>query len=300
MISLVFGFVVSVLIFYIQSTYFGNTKKDQEKMGKVIVNLTQDMANDVNVLYTPGTTREDKVKAIQNLKSKSLDPSKDKMTRILSGQTVVANFFQYGFDLAEGFSTSTTFSERDIFDYAKQILLLGDSDQLPLLTAYIALRFYSAEINKDFILNLLNSYNRYVKQNTSSGVDRDCMRNSKVASIIYLSKKHEHLDISKEYGDYYSKFEETYSTLCATENYKISVAFMWLAAISDIGTTEKEFAKAKDLVAFITKNKDPNSQFVTYLKSSYFSKNKEPDTVSIVERLMSKYPEFKSFIEAVR
>ena len=82
---------------------------------------------------------------------------------------------------------------------------------------------------------------------------------------------------------------------CQEKN-KSLVAFMWLAAISDSSSTDANTLKSKELLELITRNKSDIDALVINLKQSYFTKNREPDTESIVIRLVEKYPEFASYI----
>lgn len=254
--------------------------------------ITKDLSEKI---FSPAVTTEEKIEAIKKLKALSLDETKDVGVRLYAGQAVVSTFFEYGITLHSGFSDKV-FSERDIYEYAKNLNTLGDSVWNSLLTAYIGLNFYSNEIDKKFVSDLLLSNQRAIAK---YGTSNKCYQGSKIGSVIYLSQKNVHTDVSKEFGNYYDTFNNTFESVCS-ENQKPLIGFMWLAAISDIGKTETENKKAKELISIITKDTSKNSALVQNLRSSYFATPQEPDTVAIVNRLVSKYPEFKVFIEKIK
>lgn len=283
--------ILSALILVIFS-FVGEILKYKATKSRILVKKEVD-ANLLS-LYATSTKVEDKIKIIKNLKEVSLDETKDKDTRIVAGQAVVGNFFDFGISLSEGFSPQG-FSEREIYEYAKHINTLGDSGRNSLLTAYIGLRFYSNEIDKNFIAELIRSHKRYAEKNGRV----TCGEASKLSSVLYMSKKSPHTDVTPEFGDYYASFKNAFENVCPVERRTV-VGFMWLAAISDIGTSEIEESRAKWLLTYITRDTTEKSELVRNLKASYFGSTQEPDTVSIVERLMVKYPEFKVFIESIQ
>lgn len=238
-------------------------------------------------------TIEEKINALRFLKNHSTDEKVNKVVRVKSGEKVVDSFFNNGTVLSKGFTKSDNFNEREVYEYAKYIDSLGGTGRNSLLIAYIGLRFYDNEETKESISKLLRSFQEYTSKN---GDTNACGNGSKFASVIYLSQKSKHADVSNEFGDYYTNFERVYNSQCS-EDKRVMVAFMWLAAISDIGNSEKENQKAKELLSVVTRDSSEKSRLVRNLKLSYFSQVKEPDTVSIVERLVAKYPEFKVFIE---
>jgi hypothetical protein len=242
-------------------------------------------------------TQEQKIEAVKALKELSYDESASKELRLVAGEQVVNTFFNHGVTLSKGFTTASTSQEREIYEYAKYLNTLGDSERNSLLAAYIGLRFYDTEETQESIKNLLLSHKRYVEKN---GASNPCGNGSKFASVIYLSQKSKHADVSEEFGDYYSNFERTIDMYCTSTSSKIVPSFMWLAAITDIGSTEKENKKANELVRFITSDVSENSPLVRNLRSSYFSEQKEPDTVSIVERLLSMSAMFSDFIKNIK
>lgn len=284
-------FVLFLLIIVLLSTYY-----------KVFIALKNNsstiMIKNLSIIDSTSTqySIEEKTEAIKVLKDLSLDESVQKGVRVISGEKVVSNFFNSGVIHAKGFSTSTDFNEKEVYEYAKYINSLGGTGRNNLLAAYIGLRFYDNEETRESISSSLHSYQEYVKKN---GDTNACGNGSKFASVIYLSQKSKHADVSDEFGDYYTNFEKVYSTQCG-EDRKPLVAFMWLAAISDIGSSTKENDKARELLSVVTKDTTDSSRLVRNLKQSYFVQNKEPDTASIVERLVIKYPEFKDFIERIK
>lgn len=294
-LNFLIGLAILNVLLVISYSYFkyytisrAETKKSLQK---------QALGNNVFLLNATSTkySQEQKILAIKSLKELSLDESAEVGVRATAGQMVVGTFFNYGMALSKGFSTTTP-NERDIYNYAKYVSTLGDSERNSLLTAYIGLRFYDKEETKESITELLHSYQRYVKNNSSSN---PCGNGSKFASVIYLSQKSKHADVSEEFGDYYSNFEKTINDACHGDG-KILPEFMWLAAISDIGTTQKEYKKGMELVTLVTKDISQDSPLVKNLRSSYFVNNKEPDTESIVTRLISTSPAFATFIETIK
>jgi hypothetical protein len=283
-------FVVAEL-FYEYNVFLKNLDDKKTTVTKQI-NSQYYILNSTSTNYT----KEDKIVAVKTLKDISHDETLDREVRVMAGQKVVGTFFNYGANLTEGFSTSSEFSEREVYEYAKYVATLGGSGRNDLLTAYIGLRFYDKEQTKESVTALIHSYQKYIDKNGENNI---CGDRSKLASVIYLSQKSGHTDVSNEFGDYYTNFEKAFNADCSQDG-KVMVAFMWLAAVSDIGNSPKENKKAQELLTLVTKDTSNNSSLVRNLKQSYLSEIKEPDTVSIVERLVLKYPEFKVFVDALR
>jgi hypothetical protein len=290
------GFVIILLalvLFVIYNFFLYRTNQDSPLPAPEVA-TTPSYIEIKTQLLSPQTTLEQKKVALKSLKDISLDETQSSLMRVDAGETVVSSFFHYGASIADGFSDKP-FDEREVFEYAKYISTLGNSGRNSLLTAYIGLRFYSSEIDKEFVAQHLRTYNKYVQEN---GSIYGCPTQSKFSSILYLASKNAHTDVSSEFGDYYSSFEEIYER-CQDES-KMIVAFMWLAAIADIGNTEKEAAKAEELLSYIIRDTSDNSPIVQNLRYSYFVPVQEPDTVEMVNLLSSKYPKFKEFIETIK
>ncbi len=292
--------LVSAILFALLLLFFSVTKETAP-----VIPATQDtttksvtseefVRNSANLLYGASTTIAEKIDVVKGLTEISKDESLDNALRVNAGELVTGTFFDFGVKLADGFSENP-FSEREVFEYAQYVNSLGDSPRNSLLTAYIGLRFYSDEIDSEFVRSMILSHKRSFEQ---FGESNSCGNNSKLGSVLYLSEKVGFEDITKEFGDYYTQFEHTFTTICSAER-KNLVGLMWLAALSDIGNTPKETIKAQELVTLITQDTTNTSRLVKNLKHSYFSTEQEPDTVSIVERLVAKYPEFKTFIETI-
>lgn len=284
------SFILIFVLFFLFKTYKTHDIKP------VITETNSPNNIDAKIIISSRTTSiEDKISALKSLKEISLDESNDSLVRIDAGEAVVSSFFDHGTTLSSGFSEEKDFDERDIYEYAKIINSLGDSQRNSLLTAYIALRFYSNEVDKDFVSRLLNSHLNYLSK---YGITSPCSDTSKFASVVYLSQKNAHTDVSDEFGDYFDLFDKAFSN-CKELN-KVNMGFMWLAAISDIGTSSIEQEKAQELVEYITRDTSDNSALVRNLKRSYFTQIPEPDTETIVKRLVEMYPEFDLFIETIR
>ncbi len=289
-----------VKIYNVKKTTFQKEKNAQNllKQSRNALKPTevQGILKYISVLHSPDTDTEKKIEVLKELKKISFDETQDKRVRLVAGEQVTGSFFNYGMSLAASFSGSTTdplVIEREVYTYAKYINKLGDTPLNSLFTAYIGLRFYPEEMNKEIVSNLLKSSIAISPSNKSA-----CGVLSKRASVIYLSSKNVNTDVSKEFGSYYTNFEKAFE-VCKDQKNSL-VAFMWLAAISDIGSSQEEFQKANDLVTLIIKDTSDANPLVSNLKKSYFPKNKEPDTVSIVERLRSKYPKFDTFIKSIK
>ncbi len=254
-----------------------------------------------DTLRSSSSSLIEKTAAIRELKKISLEESYPKHLRQLSGELVTSNFFNYGMTLTDGFLSASTPDEqkkdveRQIYEYSKYVNTLGDGPLNPLLTAYIGLRFYPEEMDAKTVSGLLNSSIRYTDNSKSY---KPCPILSKRASVIYLASKNKNTNVNAEFGDYYSNFEKAYNA-CKDDKNSL-VTFMWVAAISDIGTTAKEKDKANQLIAIITNDTTSANPLVVNLKSSYFTEPQEPDTVSIVRRLQSKYPKFDLFIKNIK
>lgn len=279
---------IVLIITVVVSIYFFTQKRNKDAI-KAEVTAASD------VLFSPYTKTEERIAAVRSLKTLSLDGTKTNEVRVSAGQAVVSNFFEFGMTLGAGFSDKA-FTERDIFEYAKSISALGDSDRNSLNTAYIGLRFYPEEMTKEYVTELLQSYKRYVAVNGDHNL---CNGSSKFSSVLYLAQKNKHTDVSAEFGNYYPSFENTFNNICIGRG-KIFAGFMWLAAISDVGTTDAEKKQAEELVTFVTQDKSENAPMVKYMRNAYLGDNKEPDTVSIVDRLIAKYPEFKAFVSGIK
>lgn len=277
--------LLSLLTFVLYQNY--NKVSKERKFSNSNINLTEKIISET-------TTKSGKVASLKVLKDMSLDVNLPDKNRVLAGTAVVSTFFSNGMDLREGFSNEK-FTERDIYEYAKKVnnINSGYSSLLPLHISYIGLRFYPEEYSKKDVLNLLEISNSASKNDASLNV---CRNQSKVSSIIYLASKSKNTDITAEYGNYYSSFEKVFNTLCQDFE-KNSVAFMWLAAISDFSKSEKEDKKAEELIKYMKDNRIPNDNLSRNLKYSYFVEDKEPDTESIVERISIKYPAFKDVLK---
>lgn len=282
-------FSAIVLVIAVAASAYFFTQKRNEDAIIAQVKTTSD------TLFSPYTKTEERVAAVRDLKALSLDETKTIEARVIAGQSVVSNFFEFGMTLGEGFSDKP-FTERDIFEYAKSISALGDSDRNSLNTAYIGLRFFHEEMTKEYVMELLQSYKRYVAVNGDHNL---CNGSSKFSSVLYLAQKNKHTDVSAEFGSYYPSFENTFNNICSGRG-KIFAGFMWLAAISDVGKTDAEMKQAEELVKFVTQDRSENAPMVKYMRNAYLGDNKEPDTVSIVDRLIAKYPEFKDFVSGIK
>ncbi len=251
-----------------------------------------------NELYSFNDSSQSKVEVIKELKDVSLDTKINTKTRLLAGTVVVGSFFDFGMQLEKGFSPNS-FTEREIYEYSKQINSLGNS-KTDLLTAYIGLTFYPQEMTAESVSSLLRSYQEYAKNLSST--DTDCSGESKFASVLYLSQKNNLTPVIDEFGNYFDAFERA-DNLCRTNRKKnVFRQFMWLAALSDIGKSSREEEKAQEIVQFLIdkENLVSKATLSQYLKNSYFASKKEPDTVIIVDRLIAKYPAFKSFVESLQ
>lgn len=279
--------IVFVFFFFLKST---------DKVNKPVESSSSFFLSQVELLYSEETDIATKVKALKSLKELSFDEEKSSAFRVLAGETVVKNFFDFGMILSEGFSEKP-FTEREIYEYAKYLNTLDDSERNSLLTAYIGLRFYPEEMTRESVSELLHSHQRYMKRINRDSFD--CSGMSKFSSVIYLSQKNSWTDVSQEFGDYYQNFDNTFNQ-CSFFPRRDMIAFMWLAALSDIGNSPKEIEKSQELVTFLTDKKTDTTALKKNLKYSYFVQNPEPDTVSIVQRLISKYPAFKEFIENIQ
>lgn len=271
----------------VQNTIKQNTIKPEQVRG---------LLQNLNELNAPETSLEKKIQILKEFKTISLDQTLDKKIRLVAGEQVTASFFNHGMSLGSSFSSSTTdplLIEREVYAYAKYLNTLGATPLNSLLTAYIGLRFYPDEMSKDIVSNLLKS-----SIESSGSAQPRCSTLSKRASVIYLASKNIRTDVSEEFGNYYANFEKAFE-ICKDQKNSL-VAFMWLAAISDIGDSKEELQKANELVTLITKDTSDANPLVSNLKKSYFPENKEPDTVSIVERLRSKYPKFDTFIKSIK
>jgi hypothetical protein len=246
------------------------------------------------ILNSPSSPLEEKIELVKDLKTTSLDEKVDPQTRVEAAKVVTSTFFDHGTALSKGFSENG-FSEREVYEYAKEMSAVADSDRLPLLAAYIGLRFYSNEMDKESVADYLHTYQRVL---ATKGTDNLCGNSSKFASVIYLSQKNQHTDVSEDFGNYFKNFQIAFSKCPAYR--KTAVAFMWLAAISDIGSTTAEEAKGQELLTLITADTSKDSPLAQNLSKSYFSPNPEPDTQSIVDRFVQKYPEFKLFLEKIK
>ena len=286
-VSIIFITILAIVFFV---KYNEITQKNQiSPIGQLPSNLVP-----LDNLFSSSTEYSKKIDSIKFLKHVSLNNDIPEKNRVLAGSSVVSSFFSNGVELKDGFS-SEEFNERSIYEYAKKInnINSGHSAILPLYVAYIGLRFYPEEYSKKQVLDLLETSKTASLSDISS---RPCRNQSKVSSIIYMASKNKNTDITTEYGNYYSSFENTFNNICDSKSKSI-VAFMWLAAISDVANTEKENKKAEELIEFIKNNLINDDSLTRNLKSSYFVKDKEPDTKSIVERISVKYPTFKDVLK---
>lgn len=238
---------------------------------------------------TPENTSS-KYEAMRKVRSLFDDTAVSPDIRANAWVFIVDRFFDVWMQLGEPIFGNKNFTEEDIFDFAIAANQLSPTHRLPILISYIWLRFFPQKISADFINKNLNDYKNL---NTIKPDTNLCGNTNKIGSIIYLAEK-ANIILSAEYSDSHRYFNEAMA-ICPDRR-KSTIAFMWLAAISDTPETEINNTKAKELIEFIIKNKSETDGLSINLKQSYFTTNKEPDTESIVVRLTQKYPEFNSYI----
>lgn len=256
----------------------------------LINTINQDSAT---LFATPLTeeNKDGKINIVRWLRDILYDTSTDPSIRAMAWEVIIDTFFNVGMQLGEWAFDNKNYTETDIFELGKYSMALADTYRTPLLISYIGLRFYPDQIDAEFVKNALAMHERL---NSSWTDPNKCGNLNKLGSIMYLAEK-EGFDLGKYARDYNQYFNEAFS-LCRDAR-KSTIAFMWLAAISDSEVTPQNTAKATELIDFIIMKKSPQDRLVENLKQSYFTENKEPDTESIVLRLVDKYPKFKSYID---
>ncbi len=283
------------------TTGITNTQATVENGVLVFTGVSLEAFNDLGIAYddvyqTPLTpeTKASKIESLRTARTILDNNAVHPDVRASAGELLVSVFFDYGMQLGEGVFGTTEFTEDDIFEMGKFAADVGRSRKTPLLVSYIALRFYPDQIDAQTVRNAINNYllleKRYPTTNTCSSL-------SKIGSLIYLSGKNG-LDLGSEFSDYNVYFNMAFEG--CTENKKPLVAFMWLAALSDTPDSEANQAKAGELLSYIKSTISRSDRLVLNLKQSYFQTVKEPDTESIVARLIAKYPEFKVYLDTIQ
>lgn len=254
--------------------------------------------NNINILFSKNEVDsiQKKISSLKLLKDISLDTRNSKEVRGLAGEAVIYNFFKNGNILQDGFSDASSFNEKLIYDYAKNINDLNpESRYTSLLYTYIGLRFFKEDINKEKIINSINSHKNYLSKNK---IIEDCDGYKKIASIVYMSEKN-NMSVSDMYGSYNTLFEEAFNY--CHEKAKPVTAFLWLGALIDTGDYKKEQYSdmSSKLFDYITSTTTPDN-LIQQLKKSYFVNNPEPDTVSIVNNIKIAYPDFSKYLENIK
>lgn len=259
-------------------------------------------ASHADIVYNPNSSKEEKITALKSAKE-VLDSTTSSYVDKSDALKLLTNVsFDYGTTLSDGVSSSGKFDERELYELGKKVYGLKDAAgnfpiRASLTNLYIGLRFYPREVTQENVDAVLANY---LKLKNTAYNDNPCGNANKYSSLLYLAQKNS-FKLQPAYGNFNDSFNVTFNSICKEEK-KSTVAFMWLGAISDMNSFTATPTVSSTTITILlhtisSKANDSNDRLVQNLKLSYFSEPKEPDTKSIVERLMATYPEFKSYID---